>query len=366
LAPSFVALVRRQITLESKNQLHVRPILGLLAGFSALYLIAAAPPTQPTLRTKPALATPAPFHARKLTLPSIDPVVLVYPFDSVGGLNPKAGKQLADLFRQQIHASGHVNVLPVPTNVVRTAYRTTAIADHADYYISGYATPIGDTLSVVMQVVNTQSGVIVFSQTSQLYGVNDARSLAITAHDAILQLAGVNVDVNTAQAQATAAPSAQPTNGASFNISNLFGHHGKSAQHVTSTSTSQVKPSRGVILVSVQGAGVPSGDLNEATFLLYHDLSAHFDVRNDGPAPGNLSTSATTLCGTDRNNTVATGTLVQEHIGGFRPRTKSHFTLQIWTCFGDVLYQTTKTDFDVAKAISESVSDYVTTHPANS
>jgi hypothetical protein len=340
----------------------VRTLLALLCGLTGLCLIAAAPKPAATLRP---LSKPLPLGTPSIHLPSIDPVVLIYPFDSVGGLNAKVGTQLADIFSREFTQSGHVKLLPTPSNVARTNYLTTAQRDHADYYVSGYATPIGDGLSVVMQVVSVSGGgVIVFSQTSQLYGVNDAQSLALTAHDAILQLAGVNVSVDTTQST-TPAPSPQPTNGATFNLSHLFSHHGSQVSHAAATPQPTSKPARGVIFVAVRGSSLPTEDVTRASSLLYRDLAAHFAVRNDGPVTGDLSGAASGICGTNRDNTIATGTLSEEHVGGIRPRTKSVFTLQIWTCFGDVLYTTTKTDFDVAKAISSAVNDYVLDHPDN-
>lgn len=340
----------------------MRPLFASFCVLTGLCLIAAAPKPAATLRP---IASPLPLGTPVIHLPSIDPVVLIYPFDSIGGLNAKVGTQLASIFSQEFTQSGHVKLVPRPSNVARADYLTTARKDHADYYISGYATPIGDGLSVVMQVVSVSGGgVIVFSQTSQLYGVNDAQSLALTAHDAILQLAGVNVSVNTTES-ATAAPSPQPTHGASFNLNNLFGHHNSQVSHAA-TPVPTAKPPRGVIFVAVRGSNVPNDDLTRASSLLYRDLSTHFTVRNNGAVAGDLSGAASGLCGSDRDNTIATGTLAEQHLGGIRPRTKSAFTLQIWTCFGDVLYTTTKTDFDVAKAISSAVTDYITDHPDNS
>ncbi len=340
----------------------VRRLFLLLAVLTGFCLVAAAPRTPPS--PHPSLATPAPLARPTVRLPSLDPTVLIYPFDAQAGYNAKAGMQVAKIFSQEFKQSGHVNVLPVPTNVNRANYLTTALSDHADYYVSGYVTPIGDSASVVVQVVSVQNGVIVFAQTTQLYGLNDALALALTTHDAILQLAGVNVTLDTAASTATAAPSVQPTNGAQFNLGSLFSHHHTVAR-VAATPTPQAKPRRGVILVAVHGANVAARYLDQATSLLDRDLTTHFNVRYGGPMPADLGTAATTLCGTERDNTIATGTLVQEHLRGLRPRIKSVFTLQVWTCFGDVLYQTTKTRFDIAKAISEAVSDYVTSHPSN-
>lgn len=338
----------------------LRRLLLSLAVPIAFCLVAAAPRPTPI----PHLATPAPFAKPTIRLPSLDPTVLVYPFDAEAGYNAKAGMEVAKIFTQQFNQSGHVHLLPIPTNVSRTNFLTNAQHQHADYYVSGYITPIGDSASVVVQVVNVENQVIVFAQTSQLYGMNDALSLALTTHDAILQLAGVNVSVQTAASGATAAPSAQPTNGAQFNINNLFSHHSHTAARNV-TPPPQAKPDRGVILLAVHGS-VQSNDLDRATSLLSRDLAPHFNVRYGGTTPTNLSTAATTICGTDRNNTIATGTLVEQRVGGLSSRTRSTFTFAVWTCFGDVLYQTTKSDFDVAKAISSAVGDYVSGHPSNS
>lgn len=343
----------------------MRRLFALLIFCCGLPLVAAAPRVTPAPHPSPrAIATPRVTPTPLLDLSSLQPTLLIYPFDATTDLNGKAGTQVANLFAREIKQAGRVNVLPVPTNVPRTSYLTNARTQKADYYITGYVTPIGDSASIVVQLVSVQSGVIAFAQTNQVSTINDANSLALTFHDAILQLSGNQVNVSTTES-ATTAPSAAPTNGASFNLSHLFSHHTTAAAHVATPEPS-TRPSRGIILVSVRGAAsVPQTDLHRATQLLEHDLASHFSLRNGGAAPASLATAADSICGADRNNTIATGNLVQERIGGLRPHTKSTFTLEIWTCFGDVLYQTSESDLDVAKAISSAVSDYVTAHPSN-
>ncbi|MHB8434172.1 MAG: hypothetical protein ACYC8W_04370 [Candidatus Tyrphobacter sp.] len=336
----------------------MRRIFIVYAFCCGVALLAAAPrsPVPPT-------PTPRPSATVNLNLSSLNPTVLIYPFDTAGGLDAKVGTQVATIFSREFTTAGNVNILPVPSGIQRAALLTNARARKADYYITGYVTPIGDSISVVVQVVSVQSGVIVFAQTAQVYGVNDARSIALACHDAVLQLSGTNVSVTTTES-ATAAPSAAPTNGAQFSLGHLFAHHGRTAAPVTPMPSA--KPSRGVIIIAVHSqSALPASELSHATTLLEHDLAAHFAVRNGGGAPTNLHTAADSICGADRDNTIATGTLVLQRIGGLRPHTKSIFTLQVWTCFGDVLYQTTASDFDIAKAISSAVSDYVTTHPSN-
>ncbi len=336
----------------------MRRIFVVYAFCCGVALLGAAPRTP-----VPPTPTPKPSPSVNLGLSSLNPTVLIYPFDAAGGLDAKVGTQIAAIFSREFTTAGRVNVLPVPTGIQRANLLTNARARKADYYITGYVTPIGDSISVVVQVVSVQSGVIVFAQTAQVYGVNDARSVALDSHEAVLQLSGTSVSVTTTES-ATAAPSAEASNGAQFSLGHLFSHHGRTA--APATSAPSTRPSRGIIVIAVHGqSALPTSELSHATALLEHDLAAHFDVRSGGAAPANLQTAADSICGADRDNTIATGTLSLQRIGGLRPHTKSVFTLQIWTCFGDVLYQTTATDLDIAKAVSNTVSDYVTLHPSN-
>ncbi len=336
----------------------MRRLFALFVALCAGCLVAATP--RPTPRP------PLPVPTVHLNFPSDKPTVLIYPFETASGLNPKVGTQVAGIFAHAMTQAGNITILPVPSGVTRSNFLTNAQAKKADYYITGYVTPIGDTASVVVQVVSVQSGVIAFSQTSQVSTINDATSLALTSHDAILQMSGTNVNVTTTES-ATAAPTAAATNGAQFSLGHLFSHH-RTTTAVVVTAAPSTKPARGIILVAVRGAtSVPASQLAHATQLLEHDLAAHFEVRGGGGRiSASLSTAATSICGAQRDNTIATGELVEQHLGGLRPRTNSIFTLQIWTCFGDVLYKTTESNRDIARAISQSVAAYVIAHPNNS
>ena len=341
--------------------------LFLSALCCGLCLIAAAPrPATTPAPTPPPSAHPSATPNPLLAGP--EPTVLIYPFDVASGLDASVGTRVATIFSHTFTSAGRVNVLPVPSGVQRTNFLTNARTAKADYYITGYVTPIGDSASVVVQVVSVQSGVIVYAQTAQVSSYNDATSAAIASHDVILQLAGVSVDVATSEAPSTAPSAAPTTNGANFNLGHLFGHHGSTTASAASPTPSS-RPQRGVILVAVHetasATGVPASDLSSATSALERDLAAHFTVRDGGAAPASLSTAADSICGADRDNTIATGTLAMQHVGGIRPRSRSVFTLQVWTCFGAVLYQTTESDYNTAKAIATAVTDYVAAHPSN-
>ena len=97
------------------------------------------------------------------------------------GVDAKIGFAIASILAQEMSAAGGLNVLAVPTGVKRTDFLETARTQKADFYISGYVTPVGDTAAVVEQVVSVDSGVILFSQTAQVQSVADVASQSLLA-----------------------------------------------------------------------------------------------------------------------------------------------------------------------------------------
>jgi len=116
------------------------------------FAVAAAPPSPPP-------PTPAPGP------PSVGqtPVVMVYPFDVQTGADPRIGVAIAQILGQEMTAAGGISVPQIPQGIKRVDFLTYARVNHADFYISGYVTPVGDSAAVVEQVVSVDSGVILFS-----------------------------------------------------------------------------------------------------------------------------------------------------------------------------------------------------------
>ena len=135
-----------------------RPFHVLLVCSCLALIGAGAPHPAPAPSPSPS-ATPVPVAAI--------PVVLVYPFDTTGQLKANVGSGIAQVFTQQMLSAGGLTLLPVPDSVHRSDFLTNANKQHADYYISGYMTPIGNGAAVVVQVVSADSGIIVFSNTQQ-------------------------------------------------------------------------------------------------------------------------------------------------------------------------------------------------------
>ncbi|HLJ73808.1 MAG TPA: hypothetical protein VKU62_04440, partial [Thermoanaerobaculia bacterium] len=131
--------------LEQKSA--ARRLLGLMLVFASIALVSAAPSTAaPTATPSPSprgSATAKPLPAATAFVPN-GPEVIIYPFEAEQGLTPQVGLQVAQIFVQQFDASGGVIVLPVAQGVKREDYLKHARDVHADYYISGYLTPIGN------------------------------------------------------------------------------------------------------------------------------------------------------------------------------------------------------------------------------
>lgn len=335
----------------------MRRFLGILLLASSLMLVAVVPTPTPT-----PIALPTPDVQN-------EPTVILFPFDQSGDMQPNTGLAVAQIFAQAFASSPGVRVLEIAKGVPRGSYQAYAHSKKSDYYVSGYMTPIGNGAAVVEQLVSTESGIIIYSQTSQIYSVQDVASLALGIHDAIVAIASPpNQNVGPAQ-QATPAPAS--SNGGQLSLSGLsgivnsiFGHPAKKSGPTTARATAPPKPSRIAIVVRVSGTA-SAGALTDATNDLAARLAYFFTTATPRIAVNNISAQSNTLCGTNRDQSIVTGTLTQSRTGGFRPRTSSTFTLDVYACFGAKLFTTTTTNDDLRAAVIEAVDAYQNSHPAN-
>jgi TolB-like protein len=341
----------------------IRRLLGSLLLASSIVLIAAGAPPTPTpspQATASPLSPPAPANASQA------PVILVYPFDAQSGADPKIGLAIATILAQEMAASGGVTVLNIPQNVKRADFLDYAHSQHADFYLSGYVTPIGEGASVVEQVVSVDSGVILFSQTAQVQSVADVASQSLQARAQIL--AFVDRSTQDVQPQASSTPAPSSTNGAQVPIkglSNIVGsvfHHKGSATAATPGPTA--KPDRGVIVapVTAPASTLSSDALKDASNELYFAMNRRFTTQLT-TVTSNIAQAADSICGTNRNNTIATGVLSGPSKGR---GSQVAFTLQIYTCFGAMLDSEVGKGDSVKKAIDTAVTAYATAHPDNS
>ncbi|HEY4434148.1 MAG TPA: hypothetical protein VGM99_07065, partial [Candidatus Cybelea sp.] len=241
-----------------------------------------------------------------------------------------------------------------------------ARSQKADFYISGYVTPVGDSAAVVEQVVSVDSGVILFSQTGQVSNVADVASQSLLAREQILAFTGRETENVETQPSNTPAPTS--TNGAKVPISGIgsivdsvFKHKGTRGGPSPAPTT---KPARGVIVAPVIAGGAFSstdlaGATNELFYALNHFYNAKLTTVTSVPAQ-----STETICGANRDNTVAAGTLQ----AGSGAHHKMQYTLEltIYTCFGAPLDRQVGKGGSYKAAVDAAVAAYAIAHPDNS
>jgi hypothetical protein len=332
-----------------------RRIAGLILACSLLGFVVAATPS-PQHSAQP---TPPPSSLEQL------PVVLVYPFDVQTGADPRIGTAIAQILGQEMVAAGGITVLPIPAGVKRPSFLDNARASKADFYISGYVTPVGESAAVVEQVVSVESGVILFSQTAQVSSVADVASQSLLARTQILAFVGretQNVGTQTANTPApTSSNGAQvPISGISNIVDSVFKHKGAAKP----SPTPVVKPSRGIIIAPVTASGnVVPAELTNALRELYLALDRRF-VTQMTAVTSPAAQSADAICGPNRNNTIAAGTLAETPAG--HNHVTVTFVLLVYTCFGAPLEREVGKGTSLKAAVDAAATAYGIAHPENS
>jgi hypothetical protein len=344
------------------DRFSLREVLEVALLCCSLLFATAAAPTTPAPSPIPAPSpSPAPAGIEQM------PVVVIYPFDVQTGVDPRLGQAIAQILTQEMTAAGGINVLPVPQNVKRADFLTNARTGHADFYISGYVTPVGDRASVVEQVVSVESGVILFSQTAQVGTVADVASQSLLAREQILAFVGRATQNVETQPANTPAPTStngakMPIQGLGSIVSSVF-KHSKGSEH-TPAPAPVVKPSRGIIVAPLTASGyIAAADLASALHELYFALNTRFNAQMSGVTTANVAQATDVICGSNRDNTIATGALheTREH-----NKPQISFDLVVYTCFGAVLGQAAGKGATIKSAVDSAVSLYASDHPDNS
>ncbi len=297
------------------------------------------------------------------------PRVVIFPFERAGDLPKNSGHTVAKIFDVTIRQSGGINVIKPIGTFTRREYLAQVRKLGADYYISGYLTPLGDSASMVAQIVSAQTGLIVYSTTAQLRTVGDAASQALDARTVILDRVAARNDASgegNPQPSTTPNPKASGTTAYSFGLQSILKLFQHKAAAPKPLEAAAVKPPRRVFLVRVSGPGLPGGMLTSATNLLQAELAEDFSVTLVGGIPPNVQTAASSICGTHRDATVVSGIVTQTTTGNFFSRTTSNaFRLNVYTCFGARLYTNKESAGSLQAAIEKAVDGYALAHPKN-
>lgn len=339
----------------------LRRFSAILLLFSAVALLGIAPPLKATPKPAPA-TTPAPVPA-----PTRQPIpmVVVFPFQTSSDLKADTGQRAGELFVQQMNAAGGIDAVLAPATVQKTDYLSYAQKLQADYYLMGYMTPLGNGVSLVEQVVSTQSGTIAYGSTAQIDSFDDASSQALQMHAALLAMEANDAErYSQAQAESTTTPAPTSQSNVSKGISDIAGFFKHRA--ATPKPVAAPKPDKGIFVVRASGQ-LPANNLNEATRALYSGLNVHFNTHMTSVVPRNLTQQADGICGSSRDNTIATGSLAattSRH--GLGVHTQWSFTMDVYTCFGAKLAESAAQADTLEAAVKQAVDAYATAHPENS
>ena len=342
----------------------MRRTFGLFLLCSSLALIAATPPSPKPAPLPKASST---FAPASLPAPAtITPTVVVYPFETPSDVDTRTGAAIAQIYTQVMTQAGGLNVLPIPQKIKREDWAKYAHSQRADYYVSGYVQPIGAGAAIVARVVDANTEIAVYSATTQIQSVPDIASQALTARTVVLQAAGVDRPNVATNSNATPAPSS--TSGAQYNVTNVLDKVGGlfKGRKVAAgpTPTPLVKPAMTVIVARLSGNA--TGDIPEATDDLFRAMNAYYKTSMTRANSSNLAKQSDSICGTNRQETIASGVLNAQRVGGIHAHNSYTFTLNVYTCFGAVLYTNTQTNDDKRKAINDAVDAYAKDHPENS
>jgi TolB-like protein len=153
---------------------------------------------------------------------AVKPTAIVYPFTATGSsVDREASSRLATIIATEMANTGLVTVIPPPPGTERKDYLSVARAQNADYYVAGFISPLGNGVSLVEQLVSTTTGIVIFSQSTQLNTYNEAAAQGddlaqFVAHHANRAFASIG----TPPPQASPTPA--PSSGPEANLGKLF------------------------------------------------------------------------------------------------------------------------------------------------
>ncbi|GAC1418577.1 MAG: hypothetical protein NVSMB5_10090 [Candidatus Velthaea sp.] len=318
------------------------------------------------------------------------PVLIVFPLTVNGSdMQKESGSRIAVIIAQSIATLGGVVVKPSPAGTERKDYLEVTRAQSAEYYLSGYITPLGDGASVVEQLVSAQSGIVVYSGTAQIKTYNDAQGQGDLIRAALLRHQARNIGAYEAPPAPAASP--QPTaasteGGAQANIGKLFGRK-KPAPRAATTSAPSAAPAPPVARVTAQPVSVAKNTVEmygvlpiggsaeqdrreyartivESSLVANKARSAIFAVSS-----AELSAKGNALCASGNVGMFLGGNLVARSETTFgQVQTAAAFELAAYDCNGRLTYRKTFErdaggDWKVAvdRAVTSAVGAYL--HP---
>jgi hypothetical protein len=192
------------------------------------------------------------------------PVVVIYPLTLSGAVvHSEVGSDVSIILGTRLAQGGNVTVLPYTPGTTRSQYLEAAIKENADYYVTGYLQQLGPDVSMILQVVSTHSGSVVFSNTTTIKTFGDAAAQADPLRAAILRHAGRGLAALDAPPPASI-PTAEPTANQGVNLTRALRRRAKAAPSPSSAPSSDA----GLVPVSEIAASAANASSKPAVPLL--------------------------------------------------------------------------------------------------
>lgn len=115
------------------------------------------------------------------------PVIVVFPFKVADGLDPVNGRIMATAIASAVGAQGGVKiVIGDPATAPADFLHVTAL-NNGDYYLTGFiAAPVGNSTSVLEQLVSKRSGTAIWGTTASINNDTDIQAQGPIIHDAVI------------------------------------------------------------------------------------------------------------------------------------------------------------------------------------
>jgi len=202
------------------------------------------------------------------------PVVVVYPFTVSGTMDPEAGGNIAVLLSTRLASLGGITVKPYTPGTERHDFLIAAQRQNADYYVTGFVTPLGSEASLVTQVVSIYAGTVVWSNTTTIRTYADALAQSDGLRAAIVS----HAQRNFASIGATTGPAPTPepatSDAAGVNLTRALGRKHRNAASAPTPVPSQA-PSPAPTAAAV--AAIPKPAVPSAPGVLVTDVGGNAD-----------------------------------------------------------------------------------------
>jgi TolB-like protein len=187
---------------------------------------------------------------------TIVPTVIVYPLAaSSAELDRETSSRIATTLATQIAQGGLVKVIAPKSGVERVNYLADARAAGANYYVTGFVTPLGQGASVVEQVVSTISGTLVFSETNYITSMAEIASQGDQLRQGIVDRSTRGIQAFQAPPPPAVTPEPEPSNGTETPLSKIFGHKKAAAEPV---NVAAAPPQNATVAVLTVGGSADS------------------------------------------------------------------------------------------------------------